>query len=77
MVTETAEAIDVIDHCLHQNESSDYTSYCLLTLITTNFFSHLNRTVPITIAIFRYILVCRAETAERFGKTKWVIMIMM
>ena len=30
----------------------------------------MNRVLPVTIALFRYLLVCKAETAERFGKTK-------
>ena len=43
---------------------------CLLTIIINFFFVYANRVIPVTIAIFRYILVCKAETAERFGKPK-------
>ena len=50
--------------------SSDYTSFCLFTVIVVEGFTVMNRVLPVTIAIFRYILVCKAETAERFGKTK-------
>ena len=44
--------------------------WCRFTLIVTCFFTILNRVIPITIAIYRYLLVCQAEKTAAFGKTK-------
>ena len=34
------------------------------------FYVQLNRLIPVTIALYRYLLVCRNEATERFGKER-------
>ena len=35
--------------------------FCLMSLTSSSFFNLLNRTIPVTIAIYRYILVCQGK----------------
>ena len=44
--------------------------WCRFTLLVSSYFTILNRVIPITIAIYRYLLVCQAEKTILFGKTK-------
>ena len=50
---------------------------CVLIVVLNFFFFFMNRFIPVTIAIFRNVLVCKAEMAERFGKTRLGMMMMM
>ena len=34
------------------------------------FFHQLNRVIPVTVSIYRYMLICQNATAERFGKER-------
>ena len=43
---------------------------CRLILMVTTYFSLLNRVIPITISIYRYLMICQAERTEVFGKAK-------
>ena len=53
-----------------QSYRSEYASLCMFILIVNTLFFSMNRVIPVTIAIFRYILVCKAEQAERIGKAR-------
>ena len=46
-------------------------AFCIFRLMVTQFFTSLNRALPLTIATYRYFLVCHAERAEMFGKKKF------
>ena len=46
------------------------TPYCMFTLGCKTFFLHMNKVIPVTVAIYRFILVCRREDSETFGKGK-------
>ena len=34
------------------------------------FYLSINRLIPVTIAVYRYLLVCRNQATEQFGKEK-------
>ena len=44
--------------------------WCRFTLLVSTYFILLNRVIPITIAIYRYLLICHDEKIQRFGRTK-------
>ena len=44
--------------------------FCMAVLVFTYFFVHVNRVIPVSIVIYRYLLVCHLDTAERIGKSR-------
>ena len=55
---------------LNYGQFSSTVPFCLFKHIVTFFFKILNRVIPITIATYRYLLVCQSQKTERFGKAK-------
>ena len=47
--------------------------YCMLMLVVRWFFLSLNRTIPVTIAIYRYVMVCQGKPTFDFVKRTNVI----
>ena len=44
--------------------------WCRFILIVSTYFTILNRVIPITIAIYRYLVICQTEKTQLFGLTK-------
>ena len=45
-------------------------SYCTFVFTIRWFFHQLNRVIPVTVSIYRYMLICQNAAAERFGKQR-------
>ena len=44
--------------------------FCCVQLAYRSFFAYFNRSIPITIVVYRYIMVCQVDIAEKIGKAR-------
>ena len=60
----------LVSFLINYGQFSSAVPFCVFKQIFGFIFKILNRVIPITIATYRYLLVCQNQKTERFGKAK-------